>query len=40
LLDVAPNEFVCIWGDVGIRIHFDVMKPRYRRRSRDFVLYK
>ncbi|KRX57143.1 hypothetical protein T06_11863 [Trichinella sp. T6] len=33
LVDIAPNEFVCICGDAGIRIHFDVTKPRYRRQS-------
>ncbi|KRX18933.1 hypothetical protein T07_8433 [Trichinella nelsoni] len=31
LLDVAPNEFVSVCGDADIRIHFDVVKPRYRR---------
>ncbi|KRY19225.1 hypothetical protein T12_10139 [Trichinella patagoniensis] len=31
LVDVAPNELVSICGDADIRIHFDVVKPRYRR---------
>ncbi|KRX66202.1 hypothetical protein T09_11236 [Trichinella sp. T9] len=31
LVDVAPHELASICGDADIRIHFDVVKPRYRR---------